>query len=131
MKKVCQINMIFCFLVLSTSVYSQNIPPKTDSIPLADINKYLKKEVYLFLLDDRIREYKSIQFFSEPPFTLSGVVILLKDMTELIVYIEKPKYQKLVNLNLNWSMELFYKEIIYKIEVRESTTPTSRSAPKW
>jgi hypothetical protein len=98
--------------------FAKNGNIKKDSIPISELNKYIDKDVYLLLLDDNIRGYKSIRFFDRKTFVLSGIVLTFDNGMQLEVYISKFKYQKPYSLDRNWSMELFYKEKIAKIEVR-------------
>jgi hypothetical protein len=88
-----------------------------------DFEKFLGKEIYLFLLNDTVRQYYDrVDFLSYYRFGfLNGAYLERKIADSSIVGIEifvpELKYQNVKNLKRDWNKELLLKEIISGIKI--------------
>ena len=74
------------------------------------IQYYIDREIYLFLLDERIRTYQSFTFLDSRPAVINGAVIKLNKNTMFEIHIYNFKYLIPFNINFNWDKELFIKK---------------------
>jgi hypothetical protein len=87
--------------------------PGTDSL-VKKFRTFLGKEVYNFLLDDSIRNYRRFYLVMEPPGALHCGSIIYKNGDEICVYADKLKYLNRYS-DSGWDKALFYRETITSI----------------
>jgi len=105
-------SVLFVLLTASCSFAFSQQPKGSNGEKYAFCKKYIGYELFNFLLDDNIRKYSKLRTVSEPPGVLSYVRIKLKDSVYIRVCFSNLKFQSKFNENMDWDMELLYKEKI-------------------
>lgn len=89
--------------------------------PVKDVNlqKFIGKPIYEVLQDTVLRNYQELLLFDEPPGRLSGIMIMFDDRLYVNIHVHPIIHQKAFNEDRKWSLELFLKENVAKIEFHE------------
>jgi hypothetical protein len=87
----------------------------------SDFNRYINKEVGIFLDSELRNKFSREIWLNEPPCVLIGKGYdFSKKGVYVKIYIYSPQYLKEFNCQMNWSNELFKKEKIRKIVIYEN-----------
>ena len=103
----------FTFLLISINALAFGQAFSHDTTLLKKRYKqYIHKEVYNILLDDSMRSYKKLRIGQEPPGVLCCLDIELNDSVRISLHFHELKYQEMQNFDMNWNLNLLYKEKI-------------------
>ncbi|GMT49961.1 MAG: hypothetical protein IEMM0008_1500 [bacterium] len=83
-----------------------------------DLNRYIGKTVES-LLSTIPDSYIKYIYIDEPPGKLRGCTFYYLPNIELSIYVAELNYLKRFNEYSSWDIELFKKEIIYRIEIKK------------
>ncbi len=92
----------FTFLLISINALAFGQAFSHDTTLLKKRYKqYIHKEVFNFLLDDSIRNYKNLWMGQEPPGVLCCLDVKLNDSVRISLHFHELKYQQMQNFDMN------------------------------